>query len=110
MFFASKTLGRVTAMEKRAKKKKSCGLWIHLFLVAFCVFVVAGVYWQYREYRQLKVELADVEQQIADEQQKTLDFQAKKDYYNSDSYIEQIAREKLGLVKSNEILYINREQ
>ena len=103
MFFASKTLGRVTAMEKRARKKKSCGLWIHLFLVAFCVFVVAGVYWQYRE-------LADVEQQIADEQQKTLDFQAKKDYYNSDSYIEQIAREKLGLVKSNEILYINREQ
>lgn len=110
MFFASKTLGRVTAMEKRDRKKKSCGLWIHLFLVAFCVFVVAGVYWQYREYRQLKVELADVEQQIADEQQKTLDFQAKKDYYNSDSYIEQIAREKLGLVKSNEILYINREQ
>ena len=51
-----------------------------------------------------------MEQQIADEQQKTLDFQAKKDYYNSDSYIEQIAREKLGLVKSNEILYINREQ
>ena len=65
-------------MEKRARKKKSGGLWIHLFLVAFCVFVVAGVYWQYREYRQLKVELADVEQQIADEQQKTLDFQAKK--------------------------------
>ena len=83
-------------MGKRARKKKSGGLWIHLFLVAFCVFVVAGVYWQYREYRQLKVELADV--------------QAKKDYYNSDSYIEQIAREKLGLVKSNEILYINREQ
>ena len=97
-------------MEKRARKKKSGGLWIHLFLVAFGVFVVAGVYWQYREYRQLKVVLADVEQQIADEQQKTLDFQAKKDYYNSDSYIEQIAREKLGLVKSNEILYINREQ
>ena len=61
-------------MEKRARKKKSGGLWIHLFLVAFCVFVVAGVYWQYREYRQLKVELADVEQQIADEQQKTLDL------------------------------------
>ncbi len=110
MFFASKTLGRVTAMEKRARKEKVLWIMDPSFLVAFCVFVVAGVYWQYREYRQLKVELADVEQQIADEQQKTLDFQAKKDYYNSDSYIEQIAREKLGLVKSNEILYINREQ
>ena len=65
-------------MGKRARKKKSGGLWIHLFLVAFCVFVVAGVYWQYREYRQLKVELADVQQQIADEQQKTLDFSGKR--------------------------------
>ena len=26
----------------------------------------------------------------------------------SDAYIEQIAREQLGMVKSNEILYINR--
>ena len=30
------------------------------------------------------------------------------DYYNSDVYIEQMAREYLGMVKPNEVLYINR--
>ena len=95
-------------MEGKIKSRKKSGWFVRIFLLIFVLAVIVGVYWQYQKYRAL--EMADLEQQIAQEQQKMLDFEAKKDYYNSDSYIEQIAREKLGLVKSNEVLYINRGQ
>lgn len=95
-------------MERKGKAKKLDRLFIRTFLVVFVGAVGVGVYWQMQEYRALLKEAAELEQQIAQEQEKALDFEAQKEYYNSDSYIEQIAREQLGLVKSNEILYINR--
>ena len=45
---------------------------------------------------------------ILAEKEKQQEFEARREYYTSDAYIEQIAREQLGMVKSNEILYINR--
>lgn len=95
-------------MERKGKTKKVDRLFIRAFLVVFIGAVGVGMYWQMQEYRTLQNEAAELEQQIAQEQEKALDFEAQKEYYNSDSYIEQIAREQLGLVKSNEILYINR--
>ena len=105
-------------MSPYGKREKGCAFaakttkyfWIRTVLLIFVVTVAAGVLWQYQSYRTLQAEYADLEQQVADEKQKQLDLQAQKEYYNSDSYIEQIAREKLGLVKSNEIVYINRDQ
>lgn len=97
-------------MERKGKTKRVDRLFIRAFLVVFVGAVGVGMYWQMQEYRALQKEAAELEQQIAQEQEKALDFEAQKEYYNSDSYIEQIAREQLGLVKSNEILYINRGQ
>ncbi len=48
--------------------------------------------------------------QIQEEQEKELELKDRKEYYNSDSYIEQIAKEQLGMIKPNEVLYINRSQ
>lgn len=92
------------------KQKKSNRIWVRIFLIVFAIAIVSDVVWQYQRYEVLRVELAEINQQIADEKKKATDFAARKEYYNSDAYIEQIAREKLGLVKSNEILYINRAQ
>lgn len=52
----------------------------------------------------------DVASQIQLEQDKKLELEERKKYYNSDGYIEQIAKEQLGMIKPNEILYINRGQ
>lgn len=121
MYFAQKALaenaffkkvkiqkGACNPMEKKSRKRRVDRLFIRAFLVVFIAAVGVGMYWQMQEYQALQREAAELEQQIAQEQEKALDFEAQKEYYNSDSYIEQIAREKLGLVKSNEILYINR--
>ncbi len=92
------------------KQKKSNRIWVRIFLIVFAIVVVADVAWQYQRYEVLQEELSEINQQIAEEKKKATDFEARKEYYNSDAYIEQIAREKLGLVKSNEILYINRAE
>ncbi len=94
-----------------AKKQKRLNkIWVRIFLVVFAITVMSDVIWQYKRYEVLQAQLAEINEQIAEENKKANDFAARKEYYNSDAYIEQIAREKLGLVKSNEILYINRAQ
>ena len=34
----------------------------------------------------------------------------KKEYYNSDAYVEKVARQQLGLVVPNEVLYVNNSK
>lgn len=65
---------------------------------------------QAKTYEQIKQERMAVASQIQGEQNKELEYENRKEYYNSDSYIEQIAREQLGMIKPNEVLYINRGQ
>ena len=48
--------------------------------------------------------------EIEEEQEKQLNFETRREFYHSDTYIEQVAREQLGMVKPNEIIYINRSE
>jgi cell division protein DivIC len=48
---------------------------------------------------------AELEQQIRDEELYAEEIENLKDYVNSTEYIEQIARDKLGLVYSDEIIF-----
>jgi cell division protein DivIC len=57
---------------------------------------------QNARYEAQKTEL---EQQIKDEELRAGEIENLKDYVNSKEYIEQIARDKLGLVYSDEILF-----
>ncbi len=63
---------------------------------------------QARAVEQIKQEQMVITSQIQEEEEKGLEFENRKAYYSSDSYIEQIAKEQLGMVKPNEVLYINR--
>lgn len=46
-----------------------------------------------------------LERQLQDETDRTEEIQELEQYMQSDEYIEKIAREKLGLLKENEILF-----
>ncbi|MGI6095731.1 MAG: FtsB family cell division protein [Lachnospiraceae bacterium] len=46
-----------------------------------------------------------ISQQIEAENERTEDIEALKEYMESDEYAEETAREKLGLVKENEIIF-----
>lgn len=48
---------------------------------------------------------SELEQQIKDEEMRSDEIENLKDYVNSTEYIEKIARDKLGLVYKDEILF-----
>ena len=94
--------------KKNKKSKKISGLFLREFVLVFVVAVAVGIGRQAARYREVKDETASVAAQVKEEKEKQQEFEARREYYTSDAYIEQIAREQLGMVKSNEILYINR--
>ena len=94
--------------KKNKKTKKISGLFLRVFALVFVVAVAVGIGRQAARYQEVKDETASVAAQVKEEKEKQQEFEARREYYTSDAYIEQIAREQLGMVKSNEILYINR--
>ena len=51
-----------------------------------------------------------MEQQIEEENQRTADIRELQEYMQSDEYLEKTAKEKLGLVKENEIIFKEQAQ
>lgn len=100
-------------MEKKKrirKSRKPSSLFLRGFLFVFVCTVTVGIGKKAIQYQEVKEELAVVTAAIEEEQEKQLNFETRREYYNSDSYIEQVAREQLGMVKPNEIIYINRSE
>lgn len=83
-------------------------LFVRGFLLLFVGAVAVGVGNQATRYQQLQEEQAAVQSEIEAEQARKIEFEQQQEYYNSDTYIEQMARDNLGMIKPNEILYINR--
>ncbi|NCB92118.1 MAG: cell division protein FtsH [Clostridia bacterium] len=48
---------------------------------------------------------AQLEDQLASEEARTGEIEELQEYMQSDEYIEKIAKEKIGLVKDNEIIF-----
>jgi len=98
-------------MRKRTRKsRKASSLFVRVFLLVFVCAVSVGIGKQAIRYQEVKADLAVVSAAIEEEEEKHLNFETRKEYYTSDSYIEQVAREQLGMVKPNEIIYINRSE
>ena len=100
----------MTKRRKQKKQQKSYGLFLRGFLFVFAIAVLIGVSKQYIYYQELQQEQEIVLAQIEEEKEKQAGFENRKEYYHSDAYIEQVAREQLGMIKPNEILYINRSE
>ncbi len=80
---------------------------ILFFMVLFFAAVSVGIGSQLKLYGQYKQEAEDILSQIEEEQKKNAEYIKEKEYYNSDAYVEKVARQQLGLVMPNEILYVN---
>ena len=100
-------------MEKKKRNKRSrnaSSLFVRAFLLVFICTVSVGIGKQALRYQEVKEDLAVVTAEIEAEKEKQMNFETRREYYTSDSYIEQVAREQLGMVKPNEIIYINRSE
>ena len=95
------------ATNTNKKKRPFDRTIILFFMVLFFVAVLVGIGSQLKLYGQYKQEAEDILSQIEEEQKKNAEYIREKEYYNSDAYVEKIARQQLGLVTPNEILYVN---
>ncbi len=60
---------------------------------------------QLNTYVALKAQKEDLEKQIEEETEKKEEYNNQMEYYSTDEYIEKIAREQLGLVMPDEIVF-----
>ena len=92
------------------KKNRIGSNQLGMLVIALIVLVLLG--WLTMESRNLRSRLAvydaraaELEEQIEDETERTEEIRELKEYMQTDEYAEEVAREKLGLVKENEIVF-----
>ena len=97
--------------SEKKRRKKTIG-YNHLGMFGISLIVLVLMLFLMVQSRDLKEVLAGYEtraevlsQQIEDEQARTQEIEDLKEYMLTDDYAEEAAREKLGLVKENEIIF-----
>ena len=98
-------------MSRRQHQKSKRIKWLVWGVVAVVVIAI-GVkfYLGYRELKQMDHKIASLKQDIDQLKQKKKNLKAEIKRVNSPEFIEHAAREKLGLIKEGEILYITVEE
>lgn len=91
-------------MKKTAQGKKLLFRWGFIALIA--LMFIQGVR-QQPQIDKNKRDIASLEQQIQYEKQRAEEVDVWTQKVDTDEYIEKVARTKLGLVKSNEKIFID---
>lgn len=92
--------------KKKRRKMKIREKSLLLFLVIFLGAISIKLYQLYGVYEGLEKEAMRIEEQIQREKEKQVVLLKNKDYYQSDAYIEKIARDRLGLIMPDEIIFV----
>ena len=98
--------GRKKSSTKRAASRHSASMrLIAVLLIAICG-VLGFRTWRVNQETQQYAEVRDVLiEEISEEQERTGELEERAEYLKSDKYIEDVAREKLGLIYENEIIF-----
>lgn len=98
-------------MEREGTKTQQgrAPLVVMLFMVVFIPAVAFHVWNQGQTLKELKAEEAVLQAQLEEEQARSIELEQQQEYYTSDTYIEKVAREQLGLVKPDEVVFKNQE-
>lgn len=62
-----------------------------------------------KQLSQYQQELEELDNKMTEETERTKEIDDMKEYMETDEYAEEIARDKLGLVKDNEIVFKEQE-
>lgn len=93
-------------MAKKSRKKRNTGF----KLIAFVILLLFGIVTYNRsaleeERKEKEAELHNLQLVYAREQERTLELNEEKAYRQTKKYIEELAREKIGLVYEDEIIF-----
>ena len=97
------------AMEKSAKRAlvKSFGVVVRLCAIAFfvCLFAYLTLT-QLSSVKEVEAQISAVQKDIAYEESVKSDLLKQADYLGSDVFIEKVARERLQMIRKDEILFV----
>ncbi|MBZ4668985.1 MAG: cell division protein DivIC [Epulopiscium sp.] len=97
-------------LSRRKRQKKRFISWNVLFLAMFFGMIAFKTYDLQKINRGLEKQKAEYSEkiQLAQEEQELL--LKEKEYIQSDIYVEKVAREKLGMVKEDEIVFMEKTE
>ena len=101
-------MGKVRAKTK--KQNSFTSIMVFCFMLIFITAVCANLFAQSRNLCALKEEKVVLAQKIDDANIENNQLKNQQDYYTSDVYIEKIAREQLGLIMPDEMVFKNRAE
>ena len=82
--------------KKKKNKKRIANNYLGMAAIAIVVLLLLGG---------LTYQSQTLKARIAGEQERTQEIDEQKEYMQTDEYIAEVARDKLGLVKGNEIVF-----
>ena len=101
-------------ISKKRQKKRKLRNRLGMFAIALVTIVLLGVFLM--QGRLLKTRIVQLEEreaalteQIEAEAERTEEIEETKKYLQTDTYAEEIARNRLGLVKENELVFREEE-
>lgn len=94
------------ARRQRNRVKTKKGMWIVILVtVIVCGALLYGRAELNNKEKALAAEQLRLEQSIEDAKAESKELDNQKSYMQTDEYVEEVAREKLGMVKDDEILF-----
>ena len=92
----------------KRKRKRPLYTFFFAFFWALIVIMFTGlIITQATRYNELMAELERVNAQIAAEHAAMEDLEMRLLFFDSDAHVERLARERLGMVRQNEIVFVN---
>ena len=95
-----------TELPETQKNKRKSKLPILIVLAIAAFMIIKGIMLQPEISKNIE-QISDIQSQIDYEQQKAEEVDNLKEKVNSDEYIEKMAREKLGMIRKDEIVFID---
>ena len=94
------------ARQKRHFRQHRKSMLAVSFVILLLVIVVSvgGVTLRAKE-KAYEAQEAELEQQIAEEKARAAEIDELEEYVGTDAYVEEVAKDKLGLVNENEIIF-----
>lgn len=91
--------------KKRILQHKISVLGISNVIVMLAVVLAVGSMSLREKNERYKAQQAELETQLEEQKARGEEIEALEEYVGSDEYVEDVAKEKLGLVNPNEILF-----
>lgn len=94
---------------RRSSKKRGGTLSVAVIVVAFLIVMIFQIVQLKNKETAYAQQTAELNKQLKEETERTDGINALADYMQSDQYIEDMAKSKLGLAYDNEIIFKEKE-